>query len=87
VTAQQQTPKKRFNALDDISMPFALARYAYSEEGGGRGLDKGTEGPRSLGFQYMNAGVLSCNVGVMDLWGDGGQLVKDFFKYEVQRRS
>jgi hypothetical protein len=36
--------------------------------------------------QYMatNALALSSNHGFMDLLRDGGQLVKDFFKYEVQ---
>jgi hypothetical protein len=67
----------------------ALARYAYSEEGGGGGLDEGIGGLRSLVCQYMatNALVLSFNDGFMDLLGDGGQLVRDFFKYEVQRIS
>jgi len=71
------------NAKDII----ALARYAYSEEGGGGGLDEGIGGVRGLVCQYMatNALVLSLNVGFMDLLGDGGQFVKDFFKYEVQR--
>jgi hypothetical protein len=73
------------NAEDII----ALARYAYSEEGGGGALDEGVGGLRSLVCQYMatNAVVLSFNDGFMDLLGDGGQLVKDFFKYEVQRIS
>jgi hypothetical protein len=73
------------NAEDII----ALARYAYSEEGGGGGLDEGIGGLRSLVSQYMatNALALSFNHGFMDLLGDGGQLVQDFFKYEVQRVS
>jgi hypothetical protein len=73
------------NAEDII----ALARYAYFEEGGGGALDEGIGGLRSLICQYMatNAVVLSFNDGFMDLLGDGGQLVKDFFKYEVQRTS
>ena len=73
------------NAEDII----ALARYAYSEEGGGGGLDEGIRGLRGLVCQYMatNALALSFNHGFMDLLGDGGQLVQDFFKYEVQRVS
>jgi hypothetical protein len=68
---------------------IALARYTYSKEGGGGGLDKGIRGLRSLVCQYIatNAVVLSFNNGFMDLLGDSGQLVKDFFKYEVQRTS
>lgn len=31
--------------------------------------------------------VLSFNDGFMDVLGDGGQLVKDFFRYEAQRIS
>ena len=59
------------------------------EEGGGGALDEGIGGLRSLICQYMatNAVVLAINDGFMDLLGDGGQLVKDFFKYEVQRTS
>ncbi|PVH73311.1 hypothetical protein DL98DRAFT_431560, partial [Cadophora sp. DSE1049] len=64
------------NAEDII----ALARHAYSEGGGGGGLDEGNGGLRSLVCQYMatNALVLSFNDGFMDLLGDGGQLVQDF---------
>ncbi|KAI9652349.1 MAG: hypothetical protein M1829_001672 [Trizodia sp. TS-e1964] len=71
------------NAEDII----ALAMHAYSEEGRGGGLDEGIGGLRSLVCQYMatNALVMSFNDGFMDLLGDGGQLVQDFFKYEVQR--
>jgi len=66
-----------------------LARYVYSEEGGSEGLDEGIGGLRSLVCHYMatNALVLSFSDAFMDLLGDGGQLVKDFFKYEVQRIS
>jgi hypothetical protein len=73
------------NAEDII----ALARYAYSEEGGGGALDKGIGSLRSLVCQYMatDAVVLSFNDEFMGLLGNGGQLVKDFFKYEVQRIS
>lgn len=77
--------------LDDENAEdiVALARFAYSEEGGGGGLNEGIGDLRSLVCQYMatNAVVLSFNEGFMDLLGDGGQLVKDFFKYEVQRIS
>jgi hypothetical protein len=77
--------------LDDENAEdiVALARYAYSEEGGGGGLDEEIGGLRSLFCQYMatNALVLSLNGGFMDLLGNGGQLVKDCFKYEVQRIS
>jgi hypothetical protein len=52
-------------------------------------LDEGIGGLGSLVCQYMatNALVLSFNNGFMDLLGDDGQLVKDYFKYEVQRIS
>lgn len=65
------------NAEDII----ALVRYVYSEEGGGGWLDEGIRGLRSFVCQYMatNAVVLSFIDGFMDLLGDGGQLVKDFF--------
>jgi hypothetical protein len=73
------------NAEDII----ALARYAYSEEGGGGGLDEGIGGLRSLVGQYMatNALALSFNHRFIDLLEDGSQLIKGFFKYEVQRIS
>jgi hypothetical protein len=72
---------------DNAEDIVALARYAYSEEGGGEGLAEGIGGLRGLVCQYMAtyAQLLSFNDGFMDLLGDGGQLVKDFFKYEVQR--
>jgi hypothetical protein len=39
--------------------------------------------------QYMatNALVLSLDDGFMELLGEGGQFVKDFSKFEVQRTS
>ncbi len=65
----------------------ALARYAYSEEAGCGGLSEGNAGVRNLVCHYMatNALVLSFNDAFMELLGEGGQFVKDFFKYEVQR--
>jgi len=62
-----------------------LAMYAYSEEGGGRGFDEGFGPLRSLVCQYiaMNALTLSLDDGFMDLLGEGGQFVKDFFKFVV----
>ena len=68
---------------------IALIKYIYSEEGRGGGLDEEIRGLRSLICQYMatNAVVLSFNDGFIDLLRDGSQLVKDFFKYEVQRIS
>lgn len=49
-------------------------------KGGSGAPDKGIGSLRSLVYQYMatNAVVLSFNDEFMDLFGDGGQLVKDF---------
>lgn len=74
------------NAEDVID----LARYAYSEEGGGgAGSDEGVGGLRSLVCQYLaeNALAMSCDDGFMDLLAEGGQLVKDFFRVELQMTS
>jgi hypothetical protein len=72
--------------LDDENVEdiIDLARHAYSEEG--EGLDGGIGGLRGLVCQYMatNAVLLSQNDGFMDLLEEGGQFVKDFFKFELQ---
>jgi hypothetical protein len=60
-----------------------LARYAYSGEAEG---SKGGIGElRSLVCRYMaaNAAGLSFDAGFMDLLGEGGQFVKDFFKSKL----
>ncbi|KAE9378811.1 hypothetical protein N431DRAFT_477966 [Stipitochalara longipes BDJ] len=79
----------RIFQLDDTNARdiIALASYIYSEEGGGGGLDGAIGGVRKLVCQYMatNAVVLGFSEGFMDLLGEGGQFVKDFFKYELQR--
>ncbi|KUJ06136.1 uncharacterized protein LY89DRAFT_692670 [Mollisia scopiformis] len=68
--------------LDDENVEDIIdfARYAYSEGRGGIG------GLRDLVCRYMatNAVVLSHSDGFMDLLGEGGEFVKDFFKYELQ---
>jgi len=69
------------NAQDIVD----LAKYAYSEEGKGSG--EGIGELRSLVCQYMaqNAVGLSVDDKFMGLLGEGGQFVKDFFKFELQR--
>ena len=69
------------NAQDIVD----LANYVYSEEGKGSG--EGIGELRSLVCQYMaqNAVGLSVDDKFMDLLGEGGQFVKDFFKFELQR--
>lgn len=66
-----------------------LARYAYSEEGGGDASDKEFGGLRGLVCHYMatNAVVLSRSEEFMEFLDNGGQFVKDFFKFEVQRAN
>jgi hypothetical protein len=58
-----------------------LARYAYSGE------DKGIGGLKSLICQYMalHAVELSVDARFMNLLAGGGQIVKDFFKFQLQR--
>lgn len=72
---------------ENVEDVIDLARYAYSEEGGGGGLDEGNGDLRRLVCHYMStkALALSLDDGFMDLLADGGQFVKDFFKFEVQR--
>jgi len=62
-----------------------LARYAYSEDG--RGFDEGVGGLRGLVCQYMaiHAMELSLDTKFMNLLAEGGQIVKDFFKFQLQR--
>ena len=62
-----------------------LARYAYSEEG--KGSDEGTGGLRDLVCQYMarHAVELSLDASFMNLLAEGGQIVKDFFRSQLQR--
>ena len=62
-----------------------LARYAYTEEG--KGTEEGIGELRSMVCHYMaiNSVELSSDAAFMELLGEGGQFVKDFFKFEVQR--
>jgi hypothetical protein len=67
-----------------------LARYVYAEEGGseGSGKEDGMVGElRALVCRYlaMHALVLVLDEGFMELLAEGGQFVKDFFRFEVQR--
>lgn len=64
-----------------------LVRYAYSHELGKRGPDDKMTGLESLVAQYVatNSVALSRNAGFVDLLGEGGQFVKDFFKLVVER--
>lgn len=73
--------------LDDVNSRdiVDLARYAYSEDG--RGYDQGIGGLRNLVCQYMaiHAVELAGDPHFMNLLADGGQIVKDFFKFQLQR--
>jgi hypothetical protein len=75
------------NVVDIID----LARFAYSEEGGGGAkgglVEGGTTTLRGLVCHYIaqNAVVLSVNSGFMELVGEGGDVVKDFFSMVVRR--
>lgn len=73
--------------LDDTNAEdiLELARFAYCEEG--KGSEEGIGGLRGLVCQYMasNAVVLSLDNGFMDLLEEGGQFVRDLWKFEVQR--
>ncbi len=70
------------NAQDVVD----LARLAYTEEGGGGGGGDDIGRLRSLVCRYLatHALVLSFDEGFMDLLEEGGQFVRDFFKFEVQ---
>ncbi|TGO52729.1 hypothetical protein BCON_0136g00250 [Botryotinia convoluta] len=74
---------------ENIKDVIDLTRYVYAEEGGEEGSGGEIGALRSLVCHYMamNALVLSLDDGFMDLLGEGGQFVKDFFKFEVQRVS
>ncbi|PQE15062.1 BTB POZ-like protein [Rutstroemia sp. NJR-2017a BVV2] len=74
------------NAEDVVN----LARYVYAEEGGseGSGKEDGTIGElRALVCRYLavHALVMVLDEGFMELLAEGGQFVKDFFRFEVQR--
>jgi len=73
--------------LDDVNSRdiVDLARYSYSEDG--KGVDKGIGGLRNLVCQYMaiHAVELSGDPNFMNLLAEGGQVVKDFFKFQLQR--
>jgi hypothetical protein len=62
-----------------------LAGYAYAEEG--KGFVEGIGALRALVCQYMaiHAVELSLNTGFMNLLAEGGQIVKWFFRYQLQR--
>jgi len=73
--------------LDDVNSRDVvdLARYAYSEDG--REYDQGIGGLRNLVCQYMaiHAVELAGDPHFMNLLAEGGQVVKDFFKFQLQR--
>lgn len=62
-----------------------LARYAYA--GGEKDISEGIDKLRELVCQYMAIHVveLSPDQRFLDLLAGGGQFVKDFFKYQLQR--
>jgi hypothetical protein len=73
--------------LDDANIEdiIDLARYVYNEKG--KGSEEGIGSLRSMVCQYMalNAAVLSLYDGFMELLAEGGQFVKDLFKFVTQR--
>lgn len=72
------------DSMDDV---LDLIRCAYSEEGEVSGSNGDVEGLRNLVCKYlvMEASFLSSNDGFMEILGEGGQFVKDFFRFEVMR--
>ena len=70
--------------IEDIT---DLARYAYS--GNDNSGDEGTEGLRGLVCQYMaiHAKELSTDAKFMNLLVEGGQIVQDFIKMQLQRAN
>jgi hypothetical protein len=62
-----------------------LARYAYEEEG--TGSEDGIGRLRSIVCQYvaLHAAGLSLYAEFMDLIAEGGEFVRDFVKFAVQR--
>ncbi|PVH77596.1 hypothetical protein DL98DRAFT_517313 [Cadophora sp. DSE1049] len=62
-----------------------LARYAYT--GDGKDGDEGIGGLRNLVCQYMaiHAVELAMDARFMNLLAEGGQIVKDFFQFQLQR--
>jgi len=66
---------------ENVQAIVDLVRNAYSEEGGG--LGEGISGLRKLVCEYLgpNKALLCNDDRFMDLLGEGGQFVKDFFKY------
>ncbi|KAG4422300.1 hypothetical protein IFR04_004566 [Cadophora malorum] len=67
--------------IDNVHAVIELVKCAYSEEGAG--LGEGISGLRKLVCQYLGPkkALLCTDDGFMDLLGEGGQFVKDFFKY------
>ncbi|KAF7922990.1 hypothetical protein EAE99_007181 [Botrytis elliptica] len=72
---------------ENIKDVIDLAKYVYAEEGGEEGSGGEIGALRGLVCLYMavNALVLSLDDGFMELLGEGGQFVKDFFRFQVQR--
>ena len=70
---------------ENIGDITSLARYAYPI--GDKAVDEGIGGLRELICQYMaiHAVELSSDPRFMNLLAGGGQFVKDFFKFELQR--
>ncbi|KIM96402.1 hypothetical protein OIDMADRAFT_132189 [Oidiodendron maius Zn] len=70
---------------DNIGDITDLARYAYSD--GDKPVDEGLGGLRELVCQYLaiHAVELSSDPRFLNLLAGGGQIVKDFFKFQLQR--
>jgi hypothetical protein len=73
--------------LDDknITDIISLIRFAYTDEG--KGLEEGIGRLRTIICQYTvaNVVIISSHTLFMDLLAEGGQFVKDFFQFAVQR--
>ncbi|TGO35605.1 hypothetical protein BHYA_0152g00100 [Botrytis hyacinthi] len=72
---------------ENIQDIIDLARYVYAEEGREEVLSSEIGALKGLVCLYMaiNASALSLDDRFLELLGEGGQFVKDFFRFEVQR--
>ncbi|KAF7949337.1 uncharacterized protein EAE97_002846 [Botrytis byssoidea] len=74
-------------STDNLQDVIDLVRYIYAEEGGEERSDGEIGALRGLVCLYMaiNASALSLDDRGLEFLGEGGQFVKDFFRFEVQR--
>ena len=73
--------------LDDknVADTVDLIRCAYQEEGKAPGEEIGRLREMVCQYLALNAAVLSAHTVFMDLIQEGGQFVRDFVKFAVQR--